>query len=105
MYNFLVLLPKVYKIFVQLSREIKRKMENFKNNIANNIKYYRKLLNLTQEQLANFLNGKNLLFPSVKIDKNSLLGENSSGINVAFAPVRIPQSSAFVFFFWNFKFF
>lgn len=61
MYNLLVLLAKVYKIFVHLSREIKRKMKKIENNIASNIKYYRKLSNLTQEQLANFLNGKKSL--------------------------------------------
>lgn len=44
-----------------MSREIKRKMKKFENNIASNIRYYRKLLNLTQEQLASFLNGKKSL--------------------------------------------
>ena len=48
-------------MFVQLSREIKRKMKKIENNIASNIKYYRKLANLTQEQLAGFLNGKKSL--------------------------------------------
>ena len=36
-------------------------MKKFENNIASNIRYYRKLLNLTQEQLASFLNGKKSL--------------------------------------------
>ena len=44
-----------------MSREIKIKMKKFENNIASNIRYYRKLLNLTQEQLASFLNGKKSL--------------------------------------------
>ena len=36
-------------------------MKKFENNIASNIRYYRKLLNLTQDQLASFLNGKKSL--------------------------------------------
>ena len=58
MYNLLAHSLKVYKIFLHLSKEIKRKMKDTEIKIASNIKYYRKLLNLTQEQLANFLNGK-----------------------------------------------
>lgn len=43
----------MYKINVQLSRE--------KMKIAENIKFYRKSLGLTQEKLANLLNGKKSL--------------------------------------------
>lgn len=59
MYNLLVLFHKVYKFFVLLSIIMSVKDKNSK--LANNIKLYRKSLNLTQEQLANKLNGKKSL--------------------------------------------
>lgn len=54
MYKYLVLLTKLYKIVVHLSIDMKIK-------IAENIKFYRKSLHLTQEQLAELLHGKKSL--------------------------------------------
>lgn len=54
MYNTLVLLTKLYKKVVPLSIDMKTK-------IAENIKFYRKQLGLTQGQLAEKLNGKKSL--------------------------------------------
>ena len=54
MYNILVLLTQLYKNVVPLSIDMKTK-------IAENIKFYRKQLGLTQGQLAEKLNGKKSL--------------------------------------------
>ena len=56
MYKILVLLSKLYKLIVQLSNKTRKKMK-----IAENIKFYRKTLGLTQEKLASLLNGKKSL--------------------------------------------
>lgn len=56
MYKHLVLLCLLYKKVVQLSIIRKEKMK-----IAENIKFYRLQLGLTQEKLANLLNGKKSL--------------------------------------------
>ena len=53
-YNYLVLYTQLYKKVVLLSMDMKTK-------IAENIKFYRKQMGLTQGQLADMLNGKKSL--------------------------------------------